>query len=127
GGAVAFYQPQEVKDVLAYLKLMTNPKDDMAFARVANVPPRGVGKTSIENLSAAGREQGIPLLALARRAASVPGIKDKAARAVADFARLIDELAALRELAAEEVIRRLLSRTGYREHVAADSGGHGAD
>ena len=50
-GGVAFYERQEVKDVLAYLNLMVNPKDDMAFARVVNVPPRGLGKTSLEHLS----------------------------------------------------------------------------
>ena len=56
-GGVAFYERQEVKDVLAYLNLMVNPKDDLAFARVVNVPPRGLGKTSIEHLAAAARER----------------------------------------------------------------------
>ena len=59
-GGVAFYERQEVKDVLAYLNLMANPKDDLAFARVVNVPPRGLGKTSLEHLSAAAREHGRP-------------------------------------------------------------------
>ena len=126
-GGVAFYERQEVKDVLAYLNLMLNPKDDLAFARVANVPPRGLGKASIESLTAAAREAGVPLLDLARRATTVPGIKEKAGRAFEDFARLMQELAGLRELAAEEVIRRLLSQTRYREHVAADAGGNGED
>ena len=57
-GGVAFYERQEVKDVLAYLNLMVNPKDDLAFLRVVNVPPRGLGKTSVETLTAAAREQG---------------------------------------------------------------------
>ena len=57
-GGVAFYERQEIKDVLAYLNLMVNPKDDMAFARVVNVPPRGLGKTSIEHLTAAARDRG---------------------------------------------------------------------
>ena len=47
-GGVSFYERQEVKDVLAYLNLMANPKDDLAFARVVNVPPRGLGKTSLD-------------------------------------------------------------------------------
>ena len=57
-GGVAFYERQEVKDVLAYLNLMTNPKDDMAFGRVVNVPPRGIGKTSVEHLCEAARQRG---------------------------------------------------------------------
>ena len=79
-GGVAFYERQEIKDVLAYLNLMVNPKDDMAFARVVNVPPRGLGKTSIEHLTAAARQRGVPLLAMAREAGSVSAIKDKAGR-----------------------------------------------
>ena len=64
-GGVAFYERQEVKDVLAYLNLMVNPKDDLAFLRVVNVPPRGLGKASIEALSTAGPRAG--------RAAAGPG------------------------------------------------------
>ncbi len=126
-GGVAFYERMEVKDVLAYLNLMVNPKDDLAFTRVANVPPRGLGKASTEALATAAREQGVPLLTLARRAWTVAGLKEKAARAFDDFARLIDDLAALRELAAEEVIRRLVTQTGYREHLAAEARGNGED
>ncbi len=126
-GGVAFYERQEVKDVLAYLKLMVNPKDDLAFLRVANVPPRGLGKGSLEALSNAARDQGVPLLALARRAWTVPGLKEKAAKALDDFARLLDELSALRELSAEEVVSRLLVRTGYREHLAAEAKSGGED
>ena len=126
-GGVAFYERTEVKDVLGYLNLVVNPKDDLAFLRVVNVPPRGLGKTSVEALTAAVREQGIPLLALARRAWTVPGLKEKAAKGFDDFARLVDELAALRELSAEEVIRRLLVQTGYREHLAGEAKGSGEE
>jgi DNA helicase-2/ATP-dependent DNA helicase PcrA len=126
-GGVAFYERQEVKDVLAYLSLLSNPKDDLAFLRVVNVPPRGIGKTSLEHVTKQARLTGSPMLATVRDAANVPGLKDKAAVALRDFARLIDDLATLRDHSAEEVIRQILSRTGYREHLAADSGGKGED
>ena len=48
---MSFYERQEIKDVLAYLNLMANPKDDVAFQRVVNVPPRGVGKTTLDHLA----------------------------------------------------------------------------
>jgi DNA helicase-2/ATP-dependent DNA helicase PcrA len=126
-GGVAFYERQEIKDVLAYLNLMVNPKDDMAFARVVNVPPRGLGKTSIEHLTAAARQRGIPLLAMAREASSVAAIKDKAGRGLEEFTRLIDELAALRDRPAEEVVQQLLARIDYREHLKADTRDNGED
>jgi DNA helicase-2/ATP-dependent DNA helicase PcrA len=126
-GGVAFYERLEIKDVLAYLNLMVNPKDDMAFTRVVNVPARGLGKTSIEHLTLAARQRGVPLLAMAREARSIAALKDKAARGLEDFARLIDELSALRDRPAEEVIQQLLTRTDYREHLKADTRDNGDD
>ncbi|MGC8639908.1 MAG: ATP-dependent helicase [Isosphaeraceae bacterium] len=126
-GGFSFYERQEVKDVLSYLSLLANPKDDLAFARVVNVPPRGLGKTSLDHLVRAAREQGLPLLAAARQASRVAGLKDKAIRGLTEFTRLIDELASLRDHPAEEVMRRLLSRTGYREFLSADSREGGED
>src|SRR5262249_28657546 len=124
-GGVAFYERQEVKDVLGYLNLMVNPKDDLAFLRVVKVPPRRLGKASIEALSNAARAQGVPLLTMARKAWTVPGLKEKAARGFDDFARLIDDLSALRDLSAEEVVSRMLVKTEYREHLAAEGKGSG--
>ncbi len=126
-GGVSFYERQEIKDVLAYLNLMANPKEDVAFGRVVNVPPRGLGKTSLEKLSARARELGLPLLKMAREAASVPGLKDKAARGLRDFAMLMDELAAIRDHSAEEVIRRLLTLSGYHKYLEGDAKGNGED
>ncbi|MHB1562074.1 MAG: ATP-dependent helicase, partial [Isosphaeraceae bacterium] len=126
-GGVAFYERQEVKDVLGYLNLMVNPKDDLAFLRAVNVPPRGLGKASVDALTRAARDQGVPLLAMARRAWTIAGLKEKAAKAFDDFSRLIDELAALRELSAEEVVTRTMVQTGYRKHLAAESGGTGEE
>ncbi len=126
-GGVSFYERQEIKDVLSYLNLMVNPKNDVAFSRVVNVPPRGLGKTSLDKLTARARDLGIPLLATARQANAIPGLKDKAARGLRDFAMLMDELNALRDHAAEEVIRRLLTLSGYHKYLEDDAKGAGED
>jgi DNA helicase-2/ATP-dependent DNA helicase PcrA len=120
-GGFAFYERQEIKDVLSYLNLIANPKDDLAFARVVNVPPRGLGKTSLEHLSNAARARGIPLLAMARQAESIPELKDKALRGLDEFIEVVDDLSSLIGRTCEETVRRLLERTGYREHLAAES------
>jgi DNA helicase-2/ATP-dependent DNA helicase PcrA len=125
-GGVSFYERQEIKDVLAYLNLLSNPKDDVSFGRVVNVPPRGLGKTTLDRLDARARELGLPLLAMAREATNVPGLKESAARSLRDFGMLMDELNALRDHAAEEVIRKLLSLTGYHQYLeklGKDGGG----
>jgi DNA helicase II / ATP-dependent DNA helicase PcrA len=124
-GGVSFYERQEIKDVLAYMNLIANPKDDVSFGRIVNTPPRGLGKTSLDHLAARARELGLPLLAMARQAAHVPGLKDKAARGLRDFVMLMDELAGIRDHAAEEVIRKLLDLSGYHrmlEDNAQDGG-----
>jgi DNA helicase-2/ATP-dependent DNA helicase PcrA len=126
-GGFSFYERQEVKDILSYLSLLTNPKDDLAFARIVNVPPRGLGKTSLDHLLNAAREWKMPLLAAARRAAQVDGLKDKAVRGLEEFTRLFDELVGLCDFPAEEVMKRLLSRTGYRDYLAQDSRERGED
>ncbi len=119
-GGVSFYERQEIKDVLSYLNLMANPKNDVAFGRVVNVPPRGIGKTTLDKLKERAEALNLPLLAMAREASAVPGLKDRAARSLRDFGMLMDELVALRDHSAEEVIRRLLTLSGYREALAAD-------
>ena len=126
-GGVSYYERQEVKDVLAYLNLLANPKDDVSFNRVVNVPARGIGKTTLDHLAARAETLNLPLLAMAREAANVPGIKDKAARSLRDFAMLIDELTSLRDHPAEEVIRKLLELTGYRKALADESDGKGEE
>ncbi|WP_422930614.1 ATP-dependent helicase [Singulisphaera sp. PoT] len=124
-GGLSFYERQEIKDVLAYLNLLANPRNDIAFTRVVNVPPRGIGKTTLDHLSDRAQALGLPLLAMARQSSNVPGLKDKAARNLRDFGLLMDELVALREHSAEEVTRKLLSLSGYRDFIAADGKGDG--
>jgi DNA helicase-2/ATP-dependent DNA helicase PcrA len=126
-GGVSFYERQEVKDVLAYLNLLINPKDDVAFLRAVNVPPRGIGKATLEKVSERAQSLGIPLLAMARQGANVPALKDKAVRALRDFGLLMDELAALRDHPAEEVLRKLLALSGYHDHLAGDGRDGGED
>jgi DNA helicase-2/ATP-dependent DNA helicase PcrA len=126
-GGVSYYERQEVKDVLAYLNLLANAKDDVSFGRVVNVPPRGIGKTTLEHLAARAEALNLPMLSMAREAANVPGIKEKAARSLRDFSLLIDELTALRDHSAEEVIRRLLELSGYRKALQSEGDGKGEE
>ena len=84
-GGLRFYERQEIKHALAYLRLAVNPDDDNALLRVINVPPRGIGTRTIENIQASATEQGISLW----QAACGMGAK---AGKVAAFVQLIDSL-----------------------------------
>ncbi len=111
---LAFFERKENRDVLAYLRLLLNPRDDLSFLRVVNEPARGIGKVSLEHLRAYAEPREMNLLSAAADVARIPAIKGKAAAGLRDFAQLLRDLAPLREAAPEEVIRQVLDRSGYR-------------
>ena len=88
-GSVRFYERREIQDVLAYLRLISNPRNAIAFARVVNYPRRGVGLTTQEHLKKWAGDQGISLLDAALRAHEITGIRAAGASGLARFATLI--------------------------------------
>jgi len=91
-GAVSFYERREVKDLLAYLRLIANPADDEAFLRVINVPRRGIGDASVLALVQASTKWGKPLLEVARVADRVEGLRPNVRDAFARFAATLADL-----------------------------------
>jgi len=110
---VEFWQRKEIKDVVAYLQLLCNPRDDNAFSRIVNVPTRGIGKTTLERLSAHARRRRICLLDAAREAGVVESISKRSAVAVAKFAALYDRLAEGISLSLEKLMTLVLTESGY--------------
>src|SRR5205807_8628884 len=82
---LAFYERKENKDVLAYLRLLLNPRDDLSFLRVVNEPARGIGKVSLEHLQAYATPRELSLLAAAAEVHKIPAIKGKAQTGLRDF------------------------------------------
>lgn len=112
---VAFYERAEIKDVLAYLRLIHNPADATAFARVVNTPTRGIGKTTVSKLAGWAAQQGITLLETAHRAHEFPGLTKKPVTALKRFAAMIDELSRAEFSSVSALIDAVLQRTGYLE------------
>ncbi len=110
---VAFYERTEIKDVLAYLRLIHNPADRTAFLRIVNVPARSLGKTSVERLVKWADATGLSPLDMARAAGDVTGLSKKAVAAFKDFAALIDKFAAVSTGGVEGLIRTILDATHY--------------
>jgi DNA helicase-2/ATP-dependent DNA helicase PcrA len=122
-GGLRFFDRKEIKDLLAYLRLMVNPRSDVDLARIINVPARKIGKTSLDRLIARATAEGTSLYeVLEEGEAAAAGLGVAACRRVAGFRRLIDGLRdaslgkELGELAAE-----ILEVTGYRVMLAGDS------
>ncbi|WP_257384963.1 UvrD-helicase domain-containing protein [Tahibacter caeni] len=120
-GGTAFLDRGEVKDVLAYLRLITNPDDDSAFLRIANVPRRDIGATTLEKLGELAQQRHASLLEAARSDAVLKQLAPRSASSLAGFAELIAGLRARsRELAAAELVDELVRRTRYAEHLTAE-------
>lgn len=110
---VAFYDRAEIKDVLAYLRLIFNPNDEMAFRRVVNVPKRGIGKTTIGRLAGWAHSQGITLFEAASRADEIPKLSKRPVNALTKFAQLIGELSLEETKGVADLLHLLLERSEY--------------
>ena len=117
-GGRRFYDRREVRDLLAFLRLVVNPLDDAAFLRVVNVPPRGVGPKSQVALRDEAAEKGIALMACARARGPGSKVGEKGVKA---FAALIDELSELaRHADLSDVVEGVARLSGYRASLQAD-------
>jgi len=126
-GAVSFYERREVKDVLAYLRLIANPADDEAFVRVVNVPRRGIGDASLSQLLRTAAQWGKPLLETARAADRVADLRPNVREAFQALARLIADLRArYGDADPATVLERTIATVGYGQYLA-DEGPEGIE
>lgn len=126
-GAISFYDRREVKDLLAYLRLVANPSDDEAFLRAIAVPRRGLGESSLAVLTGTAAQWGKPLLDTARVADRVPDLRPNVREALRNFAGLIDRVTAQSaSLPPAQVLEQLISGIDY-EAVLMQEGPEGVD
>ena len=122
-GGMKFYNRQEVKDLVGYLRLIVNPNDDVSLARVVNVPPRGVGRRTLDELRRVARDSGTSMLsAIGTAARGESPFGARQTRALADFRGLIEGLQqeiGKRDLVA--LIDLVLERTGYRHYLLEEA------
>jgi len=115
-GGVRFYERREVRDLLAYLRLIANPADEVSLRRVLNVPKRGIGDRAEEYVAAYATRERISFAEALRTPKEVPGLATRSGAAIAAFNALIDNL---REQAATggpvaELVEAVLDQTGYQ-------------
>ena len=119
-GSTRFYQRREIKDVIAYLRLIQNPYDNVSLTRVINVPGRGIGQRTLAELSAWAKAQDIPLYSALKMVAEkkVPPFTPRASYALTSFFTLISELAARsQELSLTDLLDAILKQSGYKEYI----------
>ncbi len=116
-GSVEFFQRKEIKDILAYLKLCLNPSDDLSFERIVNVPPRGIGPTTMKRLREWVFVQNINLLEAMSRVQEIPDIKPKNARILEKFCNIFSKLYKLPTYPVMEFMRHVIDGIGYTDYL----------
>ena len=117
-GGLRFFERQEIKHALAYLRLIANADDDTAFARVVNFPARGIGARSLEQLADAAAARGVSLHA------AIGGLTGKAGVSLSAFAAMIDQLrAGTADLPLPEVVDHVIELSGLKAHYQNEKEG----
>jgi DNA helicase-2/ATP-dependent DNA helicase PcrA len=121
-GGFSFYQRAEIKDVLAYLKAIASPQDSVNLMRIVNVPARGIGKSTVEQIEQFANAQKLTVWEALVRMLDQKLFPTRAGTALALFRTLIEELRTLAAAApVQEVLRQILDRSGYLKMLEADN------
>lgn len=119
-GGTKFYDRKEIKDILAYLRLVSNPDDDISFTRIVNVPKRGVGATSLEKIASYAAINGLSFFQAIQQVDFI-GVSAKAANALDSFRQMIENLTNMQDyLSITELTEEILDKTEYREMLKAE-------
>ncbi|MFL0729779.1 MAG: UvrD-helicase domain-containing protein [Prochlorococcus sp.] len=121
-GGLRFYDRREIKDVLAYLRLLVNPADSVSLLRVINVPKRGIGKTTVQRLTDAANQLGIPLWDVVSDAEAVRSLGGRSAKGLLQFCELINDLQSrVQDLLPSELIQQVMEKSGYLSELIAEA------
>ena len=119
-GGIKFYQRKEIKDIVAYLRLLVNPSDDEALRRIINVPTRGIGNTTLRQFEEYAAARKCPILQVLRDVEMDETLSSRARKAAATFVQLIDDLNHTAKTEnVEDTVEALLKTVGYRAYVEA--------
>ncbi len=121
-GGTKFYDRAEIKDAVAYLNLLTNPADQVSFARIVNSPRRGIGSTTQGHLASYANTAGLTIWEVIERAEEVPGLSAAAIKSVTRFYETMDLLRGRVDAGGSvaEILQAVLSETGYLDALAAE-------
>jgi DNA helicase-2/ATP-dependent DNA helicase PcrA len=125
-GGFSFYERAEVRDIISYLKLAMNPHDSIAFMRVINTPPRGLGKQTLDELDRRAKDYGVSLwetLAIVTDPQqTVPGFAARASASLKNFQRIITNLVSVAQREpASEVVKAAILDSGYADALKAEN------
>jgi DNA helicase-2/ATP-dependent DNA helicase PcrA len=118
-GGVRFYERKEIRDILAYLRVLANPEDTVSLRRILNVPKRGIGARAEEAVELFAARERISFSRALRRVDEAPGIATRSVKAIQSFVALLEELGEMVPTGTPaEIVEAVLSKTGYLSELA---------
>lgn len=126
-GGVEFYQRREIKDLISYLRLLVNPADEAAFRRVANVPRRGVGDKSVEQMLSWAADRRVSVRDALRSPEALAGVRGRGRKALEEFAALLDALGEHAESPAAVALAAVIESIDYPGWLAQQDDDPGVD
>jgi len=121
-GSVRFYDRKEIKDTIAYLKILVNPADTVSLLRVINTPPRGIGKTALEKLMLYARAKDMPIYDAMLTEDQVPDLTPAARRGMREFIAMLDDVKSdLFTNTPTLMLEKVLSKSGYWQSIEEES------
>jgi len=120
-GGFKFYDRKEVKNVIAYLRVIQNPDEDLSLRRIINIPKRGIGNTTLDAIDQYARTTGDSLFGALLEVDSIEGVSTKAKKGIKEFVKIMSDLMGIAETEkVSRLVKEVLERTGYLDELEKD-------
>lgn len=120
-GGFKFYDRKEVKDIIAYLRVIQNPEEDLSLKRIINIPKRGIGNTTLDAISEYARTSGDSMFGALLEVDRIEGVSTKAKKGIKEFVKLMSDLMGIAETeSVSKLLKEVLNRTGYLQELEKD-------
>jgi len=119
-GGISFYQRKEIKDIVAYLRLIMNQSDNVSLRRIINCPPRGIGAATLSKIENEARKKSASLFEVIKSTVKANGVTPAVKEKLAAFIRLIEQMSSRKYKTASDMIQNIVEKTGYAEFADED-------
>jgi len=119
-GGISFYQRKEIKDIVAYLRLIINQDDNVSLRRIINCPPRGIGAATLSKIENEARKKSASLFEVIKSTVKANGVTSAVKEKLAAFIKLIEQMSSRKYKTASDMIQNIVEKTGYGEFADED-------
>jgi len=123
-GGISFYHRKEIKDIIAYMRLVTNQNDNVSLRRIINCPPRGIGAATIARIENEAKKKALSLSEVMKLTVRANGVTSSVKERLEGFIKLIERMASKKYKTASDMIQDIIEKSGYREFVSDEKMQH---